>query len=177
MSIPSISCVYFSPTGTKAIAKSIAQGMKAEHIRMVDSTKRSQRKKHALTFHNEVVILAAIVYYGRVFEEVASYYSTFIAEQTSVVLVVVYGNRGFEDALKELQDIAVTQGFFPVAQSAFIAEHSYSASIYPIAHGRPDNKDLKKAEGFGAAVREKRLSFDSIEDMAAITVPGQNSLY
>ena len=63
----------------------------------------------------------------------------------------MYGNRDYEDALKELCDLVSEQGFVPVAAGAFIGEHSFSRKGMPIAEGRPDESDLKQA----TEVREK----------------------
>lgn len=171
MDMKSVSCVYFSPTGTtKAIVESIATGMQAGLIETVDFTKRSQRNRN--NFSKEIVILGIPVYYGRVPEEVTAYLAAFTAKQTPAVLVAVYGNRAVDDALKELYDISVKQGFVPVAAGAFIGEHSYSTSAQPIAQGRPDESDLQKARTFGEEVREKLLHLESPEKARAITVPG-----
>lgn len=174
MNIKSVSCVYFSPTGTtKTIAESISQGINAEIIEMIDITKQANREGISLNFGNEIVILATPVYYGRVPEIVASYLTSFKARQTPVVLVVVYGSRAYDDALKELHDIAVADQFIPVAAGAFVAEHSYSSAVYPIAPGRPDYIDIQKAREFGAAVRDKLQNLRSLEDSASIAIPGQ----
>jgi len=174
MKIQSVSCVYFSPTGTtKTIAQSIAQGINAESVEMVDITKRSHRESHALTIKDDVVVLATPVYFGRVPEEITSYLRSIKGEQTPVVLVVVYGNRAFDDSLKELHDIAVTDKLIPVAGGAFVAEHSYSTSARPIAQGRPDESDIQKAQEFGAAVRGKLQGLKSFEGLSSLEIPGQ----
>ncbi len=136
-------------------------------------TKRLYRENHPISFKGDVVILATPVYYGRVPEEILSYLTSLKAEQVPVVLVVVYGNRAFEDALKELHDIAVAGKFIPVAGGAFVAEHSYSSKTCPIAPGRPDDGDIQKAREFGAAVREKLQNLESLEHSTAFTLPGQ----
>lgn len=174
MKIQSISCVYFSPTGTtKKIVTSIAQGINAESVQMVDITKRSSRERQSLTCKDDLVVLATPVYYGRVPEEIVAYLTALQAEQTPVALVVVYGNREIEDALKELHDIAVAGKFIPLAGGVFVAEHSYSSSAYPIAAGRPDEGDLKKAREFGVAVREKFQNMTSLKSVTPLTIPGQ----
>ena len=94
--------------------------------------------------------------------------------QTPVVLVSVYGNRAFEDALKELHDIAVNAEFIPVAGGAFVAEHSYSSKTYPIAPNRPDEIDMRKAQEFGVAIRKKLQGVESSEYLTAVTIPGQS---
>ena len=41
-------------------------------------------------------------------------------KQVPAILIVVYGNRDYEDALIELRDYACEAGFIPVAAAAFI---------------------------------------------------------
>ncbi len=173
MDIKSISCLCFSPTGTtKKIAENIAQGMQAEHIEMMDYTLLSQREGEPFVFNSDMVILAAPVYYGRVPEVVVPFLKTLSAQDQPAALAVVYGNRDYEDALIELHDISVEQGFIPVAGGAFIAEHSYSLSSRPIAHGRPDLDDIKKAQDFGFKIKEKLKAVESFESIEKISVPG-----
>jgi ferredoxin len=174
MKIQSVHCVYFSPTGTtKTIAESITQGISSEYIKMIDITKRLQRNSHPLVGKDDILILATPVYYGRVPGEIIPYLTSIEAEQTPVVLVAVYGNRAFEDALIELRDIAVDCKLIPVAGGAFVAEHSYSSKNYPIAPNRPDKSDIQKAQEFGAAIRKKLQKVESLEQLTALTIPGQ----
>nr|WP_319394022.1 EFR1 family ferrodoxin [uncultured Desulfobacter sp.] len=174
MKIKSVRCVCFSPTGTtKTIAKSITQGINPEFTEMVDITNREQRNDQLLFNEDDIVIIATPVYYGRVPEEILPYLTSLKATQTPVVLVAVYGNRAFEDALKELHDIAVDAGFIPVAGGAFVAEHSYSSKTYPIAPHRPDESDIRKAREFGVAIRKTLQNVESSQHLTAITIPGQ----
>lgn len=174
MDIESVCCVCFSPTGTtKAIAESIARGIGAGRTDMVDITRRSDRPERPLSFTQDLVIVAVPVYYGRVPEEIASYLSTCHAEQTGVVPVVVYGNRAFDDALKELHDIALGCGFRPVAGGAFVAEHSYSSTATPIAVDRPDSSDLEKALEFGTTIRGLLDGVQSLDELPPLAVPGE----
>ncbi|WP_319410160.1 EFR1 family ferrodoxin [uncultured Desulfosarcina sp.] len=175
MEIKSVRCLCFSPTGTtKKIAESITQGIRPEFIEMIDITKRAQRNGPPLLGEDDIVILATPVYYGRVPEEILPYLTLLKATHTPVVLVAVYGNRAFEDALKELYDIAVEAEFIPVAGGAFVAEHSYSSKNYPIAQNRPDESDIRKAQEFGAAIRKKLQKVESSGHLTAITIPGQS---
>jgi ferredoxin/flavodoxin len=170
--IKTVSCVYFSPTGTtKAIVENIALGMGAENIDVVDCTKRYHRGARA--FDKEIVIMGTPVYYGRVPEEAADLLARFTGKNAYAVVVVVYGNRAYDDSLKELFDIAVAQGFTPIAGAAFIGEHSYSSSAYPIAAGRPDQSDLDKARVFGRSIRKKLVQLESPEkETKDLTMPG-----
>ena len=174
MKIRTVSCIFFSPTGTtKTITENIAHGIGAEHVDMTDITQQSEREKAPEKFGNELVILATPVYYGRVPEVVCEYLSELQADQTPVVLVAVYGNRAYDDALKELHDIALASKFIPVAAGAFVAEHSYSTADSPIAHGRPDESDKQKAREFGMTVRKKLQGLDSTDKMPDFEIPGQ----
>ena len=139
MNIPSITLIYFSPTGTtKTIVEEIAHGIHAERVEVIDCTKPSIRAEKPLTFRDELVILGAPVYSGRIPTEAADYFKTLSAQKTPAVLVAVYGNRAYEDALKELHDIAINAGFLPVAGGAFIGEHSFSSK-----YNVPDKLNLK----------------------------------
>lgn len=174
MKIKSVRCLYFSPTGTtKTIVESITQGIGPESIEMIDITKRSQRNTQPQLSNDDIVIIAIPVYYGRVPEETLPYLTSLKATQTPVVLVAVYGNRAFEDALKELHDIAVNAEFIPAAGGAFVAEHSYSSKTYPMAPNRPDESDIRKAQAFGAAIRKKLQDMESSDHLTAVTIPGQ----
>lgn len=173
MDIGSIACVYFSPTGnTGRVVGGITSGMQGKKVEILDCTAKTLRHGAPRSFRDEVVVLAAPVYYGRVQETAAKYFGTLTADRTPVVLVVVYGNRAYEDALIELYDIAVSRGFIPVAGAAFIGEHSFSSEALPIARGRPDRQDLDKARKFGAAVMEKLRRTGSFCEMEPLAVPG-----
>jgi ferredoxin/flavodoxin len=175
MKIKSVRCICFSPTGTtRTIAENIVKGIHPECVEFLDITKRSQRNDLFLLDKDEIVIFATPVYYGRVPEEILTYLTSLKATQTPVVLVAVYGNRAFEDALKELHDIAVDAEFIPVAGGAFVAEHSYSSKTYPIAANRPDESDIRKAQEFGVEIRKKLQNVESSGHLTAITIPGQS---
>jgi hypothetical protein len=93
---------------------------------------------------NDVVVIGAPVYAGRVAKDAVDYFKTINGAGSLAILVVLYGNREFEDALLELKNIAIDQGFIPFAASAFIGEHSFSSKEFLIAFNRPDEDDLKK---------------------------------
>jgi len=147
MKIENICCLCFSPTGTtRKIGEEIALGVKANSLWVVDCTERSSRNEPPkLPRSTDLAILASPVYYGRMPEDVALYWAALKTIALPAVVLVVYGNRHYDDALLELYNIALNRGLFPIAGAAFIAEHSYSSPRYPIAQGRPDSEDLRKA--------------------------------
>ncbi len=174
MDIGTISCFCFSPTGsTRRITENIAQGINPAHTEIIDLTKPVHRRGVDTAFEGKAVILASPVYYGRVPQSAAAFFDLLDGKQAHAILVVVYGNRAYEDALRELHDIAMERDFIPVAGAAFVAEHSYSAPTHPIAQGRPDKEDLLKARSFGAEVRKKLESFPAGKSLPPLRVPGK----
>ncbi len=148
--IDKISIVYFSPTKTsETIAKTIAQGIGIKNTENINLT---NNEISYVAHKNELTIFAFPVYGGRIPEIAANRLKSIKGDNSSAILVVVYGNRDYDDALLELQDIVSNLGFIPIAGAAFIGEHSYSTKEYPIAIGRPDNLDIDKALSFGHTV-------------------------
>lgn len=173
MKTDTITGVYFSPTGTtKKIVSEIAAGIRASEVNLIDCTNRRDRSNINFPAYSDLYILAVPVYYGRVPEEIVPFLQTLDGGGRPVVLVAVYGNREYEDALLELYDICLTQGFVPAAAGAFVAEHSYSTPNRPIAHDRPDQDDINMACTFGEAVREKLDKADGPETLEKPDVPG-----
>ncbi len=173
MRIESVKLVYFSPTQTtKAVLQSIAEGMAAEASETLDFTLAEDRARQLPPFGDELVLLGVPVYAGRVPLDAAEYLSTLTASQTPAVVVVVYGNRAYDDALRELSDIALGAGFVPLAGGAFIGEHSFSTAETPLARGRPDDRDIAEARAFGARIRDKLERLGSIAETAPLSVPG-----
>ena len=173
MNIGSITLVYFSPTRTtKQIIESIAKGIKNRSITHIDLTPPIVNDQGVVEFDEELVIIGAPVYAGRIPVEAVSRLQKFKANNTPAVVVVVYGNREYEDALAELRDLALKGGFKPVAGGAFIGVHSFSTEETPIAQERPDRKDLKKALEFGEKIKAKMEGYGGSKDIPRLQVPG-----
>ncbi|CAG34978.1 4Fe-4S binding protein [Desulfotalea psychrophila] len=158
--------IYFSPTNTsKSIGYSIAEELAGPAFHRHDLTFATAEEALPAT---ALAIIVVPVYAGRIAPLARKRLEAIRGAGTPAVLVVVYGNRDFEDALLELQDLAQSQGFVPLAAAAFIGEHSYSTSNTPIGAGRPDEADLLAAKEFGREVAERLAhSGDS-----ALQVPG-----
>jgi len=78
----------------------------------------------------------------------------------------LYGNRNYDDALIELQDILQLNGFQILAAAAFIGEHSFSRIL---AKGRPDSHDLAVAADFARLICQKATG---LEGLPALVVKG-----
>ncbi|WP_455674489.1 4Fe-4S binding protein [Phocaeicola sp.] len=140
--------VFFSPTHTsakiaRAIGDGIGMGRRIETDLTLDDGTTPIEIKDALT------VIAVPVYAGRVAPVALKRIQRLRGKNAPVILVTVYGNRDYEDALIELKDETVKLGFTPLTAGAFIGEHSYSRPQMPIAAGRPDADDLNIASQFG----------------------------
>jgi ferredoxin len=172
MNINTVKLVYFSPTGTtKQVVEGVAKGIQVSSERL-DLTPLAAKTREFEEFHNELAVIATPVYAGRVPLEAANRLRRLKGNNTPTVIIVVYGNRAYEDALLELSDIASEAGFKPVAGGAFIGEHMLSPPEKPVASGRPDMKDLKKALEFDKKIQKKMRGIHGSEDISPLEVPG-----
>lgn len=153
-----IRIICFSPTGsTRKLAQTVAESLELP-VALTDCTMPEARAalnaSGADIDPDETLLFACPVYYGRAQADAAACFRTLRGRGQPVILLVNYGNRHYDDALRELYDIALAGGFTPVAAAAFVSEHSFSTADYPMAAGRPDAADLDMARRFGAAVRK-----------------------
>lgn len=170
-----INLVYFSPTNTtKKVLKAIYRGINSSESKHFDLTLPQPENAKFHFPENELAIFGIPVYGGRVPKEAVQRLMGFKGNNTPAVIVAVYGNRDFDDAILELNDLVVSAGFVPFAAAAFIGEHSYSTTEKPIAQNRPDAADLKIAADFGKQIGERLNNKGSLEKLS--TVPG-NSPY
>jgi ferredoxin/flavodoxin len=171
MNIDKVNLVYFSPTHTtQHILESIAQGMGATTVTHLDLTPPNAQNQMTEIDGETLTLIGAPVYAGRLPAVAVRRLQRVMGNDTPAVLVVVYGNRAYEDALLELKDMTMARGFTPIAGAAFIGEHSYSTAAMPIAPGRPDAEDIAKAVAFGRQIREKWLR--TSQEIVPIDVPG-----
>ncbi|MCW8799693.1 MAG: EFR1 family ferrodoxin [Desulfobacter sp.] len=175
-----ITLVYFSPTKTtetvlRAITQGLAQSLEisGSEITAVDFTRPEIRDTVLAPFEdNDIVLLGAPVYAGRLPADAADFLKKLTASDTPAILTVVYGNREYEDALLELKDVASACGFIPVSGAAFIGEHSFASTDIPVAMNRPDENDLKQAEDFGNNTGNLLKKTKDLKKITALEVPG-----
>ena len=172
MNIKKVWTISFSPTGTsKTIVDTIASEFVDAERHELDLTNPDTVEKKTFA-SDELVVIGVPVYAGRVAPLAVRRLRALQGSQTPAVLVVLYGNREYEDALIELRDIAVSASLLPVAAAAFIGEHSFSNAEQPIAAGRPDNDDLNLARSFRKKIADKISKLQSPADFEALSVPG-----
>jgi ferredoxin len=173
MNLENTTLLYFSPTATtQTILKEITKGLAKNVSNAIDITKPEIRTQPSPGFGNDLVLIGAPVYGGRLPKDAVDYFKTLKAKGTPAVLVVLYGNREFEDALIELKNIAIDCGFVPLAAAAFIGEHSFSNDEFSIAPNRPDKDDLEKAFSFGEQITGLLNGVENPTDLIPVDVPG-----
>ena len=101
---------------------------------------------------DDICLIAVPSFGGRIPTTSAERLAKIHANGARAILVCVYGNRAYEDALLELRETLTSLGFRVVAAAAFIAEHSI---VRGVAAGRPDAADTQVAVDFGRAVLSK----------------------
>lgn len=169
MRISRIHTVAFSPCRTTlATLRAIAAGFGgsvAEH----DLTLPGARAG-LLTFGPEdLVCIGFPVYGGRLPHNAGQVFAALKGAGTPAVLVAVYGNRDFEDALLEMQREAEAKGFIAIAATAPVAEHCIAPDV---AAGRPDGKDTAILARFGTNVATYAAFLPS-PAAANFTTPGE----
>ena len=173
MRIDSLKLIYFSPTETtRKLVSAIAQGFPSAQVDHLNLTMPESASSDFANSSDGLAIIGMPVYGGRLPAEAVARLRRIHGNSTPAVVVVLYGNRAYDDALIELRDLAVELGFLPIAAGAFVGEHSFSDENTLIAHRRPDQEDLMRAAEFGAAVRARLDDISSLEEAPPMQVPG-----
>mgnify|MGYP000091373727 CR=1 FL=1 len=164
-----IGLLYFSPTNTtKKICSSIAAGLGENNpqlINMAMPSIRSELIKDPTPFTADLdhLIVGAPVYTGKLPLQVIDCLNSLKGEGKTCTAVVVYGNRDYGVALKQMVELLSDHNFSVVSAGAFIGQHSYS-DLIPVAMGRPDDQDLNIAFKFGKDSTSRKLSI-SLENV------------
>ncbi len=159
MEISRAFALYFSPTGTtKHISSIISCGLPLP-VEKIDLTPASFAYNPGSFGDKDLVIFSVPVYGGRVPDVALSRIKEFSGNRTPALITVVYGNRDYDDALLELRDTVIKQGFIPIAGGAFIAEHSIFRAV---ASGRPDAADISAINDFTEKAWNKLAGLEDI---------------
>lgn len=162
-----IHLVYFSPaSSTRKVVKTINKGLGLP-FKEYDIT---QGLRESLNFNaDDLVVFGMPVYAGRIPSLAVNTLEKITGSRTPAILVCVYGNRGYDDALLELKDISETMGFMPITAGAFIARHS----IFPkVGESRPDIQDQEELIDFGRKSMQIYNSLDRSKEHTSLNVNG-----
>lgn len=163
--------VYFSPTHTsQKVARAIGDGIGMG--RRIETDLTCGTSASEILIKDSLAVITVPVYAGRVAPLAVERLKRLKGDNSVAILVAVYGNRDYEDALVELRDLTIEQGFIPFAAGAFIGEHSYSRKGMPIAEGRPDDSDICSATTFGKDALAKLTKAGSFTDIYPFYIKG-----
>ena len=146
----SIYAIYFSPTGrTEKTVKFIAEQF--GDYQTINLCERTMNLTNDFS-KEDLCIIGVPSFGGRVPAIALEKIKEFNGTKTNTILVVVYGNRAYEDTLIELEDTLVKKDFTCLAAIAAVAEHSI---MHQFANGRPDQNDLTDLSSFAKKIKEK----------------------
>ena len=149
MHITKLSVVFFSATGrTRKAAEAFVKTLPLP-AQWIDVTAASWADQAHTFGPEELVVFAAPVYGGRIPVQASQRFARQKGAQTPAVLLAVFGNRDYDDALLEMQEVAQAAGFVSFACAAPVAEHSLMPGV---AVGRPDEADTQKLAEFAGRV-------------------------
>ncbi|MEG0291391.1 MAG: EFR1 family ferrodoxin [Anaerovoracaceae bacterium] len=143
--------IYFSPSGgTKLIADKLET-----HLGKVGTNYDLllNPPKEVVEFkENDLVIVLMPVFAGRIPKICPEMLGKFNGNGANAISIVVYGNRDYDDALLELENILKENNFRVVAAGAFISKHTIFTEV---AADRPDSKDEEIIKRFCKEVLAK----------------------
>ena len=164
--------MFFSPTGnTKKVVRAIAKGIAKEisdgDFYAIDLTSRDDRHAVYAFGEGDVVILGVPTYAGRIPNKIEPYISASIYGDGAIAIpVVTYGNRAFDDSLKELSTIMTENGMDLCGGVAVPSEHAFTDKL---AKDCPTDKDIQDLTEYGIKLGQEikkgntnRLSIKSI---------------
>ncbi len=158
-----VTTLYFSATyTTKRVVEAVAANLSSE-VTAYDITNDASTGEVAIPADG-LLVVGVPVYAGRVPAMAVKLLRRFRGDNTPAVVVAVYGNRHYDDAVLELHDIMSECGFRTVSAGAFIAQHS----IFPkVGKARPDAEDMVDIKVFA-----ERTSELLSNDFGDIEIPG-----
>lgn len=171
----SVFALFFSPTGNtekavRAIAGEIAGVIGGGDYYAIDLTSPDARRSVYDFAEDDVVVIGTPVYAGRIPNKLLPFLEESVyGDGARVVSVVTYGNRAFDDAVKELSGIMYDNGMDVMGAAAVPAEHAFTNKL---AGGRPDGADLESLREFGRKMGKKLK--DNAKPLNVNSLPGRD---
>lgn len=168
--------LFFSPTGNtekavRTIAGKIAESCSGGDYFAIDVTSPDARRSVYDFGPDDVVVIGCPVYAGRVPNKILPFFTESVyADLAKAVTVVTYGNRAFDDALKELSGLMYENGMDIMGAVAVPSEHAFTDKP---AKGRPDDSDLEKIKEFGRKMGKKIMDSHS-KPLDTDSLPGRD---
>ncbi len=151
----------FSPTQNtakcvKALARGLSSVLTGGDFFTIDVTYKDARRGVYDFGPDDIVIAGMPVYAGRIPNKIAPFVSDSVFGNASLAIpVVTYGNRAYDDALKELATILYNNDFDIIGAVAALGEHAFTDKL---ATGRPNDDDLLNIKNYGVRIGEALLN-------------------
>ena len=173
MNINKIWAVSFSPTGnTKKAVQYIAEQLSdILHVSWKNDsfTLPEDRIKERRYTASDLVVFAIPTYAGRIPNKILPAVQTlFFGNHTPVVPVVTFGNRSFDNSLKELRNELAERDFHPIGAAAVVTKHVFSDVL---GAGRPDDRDLSLLQFLASDIAFKVRSASNCLDLLPPVLP------
>ena len=149
--------IIFSPTGgTQRVSEILCQGIGKESV-VTDLCVKAADIQLPNIHEEDLAVIAMPVFAGRVPTLAVERLRMVNSHGAKCVVIAVFGNRAYDDALLEIQDVAREMGFRVIAAIGAVAEHSI---IRKYGQGRPDADDEQTLKQFGADILSKAEGSD-----------------
>jgi len=144
--------ILFSPTGgTEKAARLLCEGLGTIE-KVIDLADQGFTGAQVAAGEDTVAVIAMPSFGGRVPPTVPQRLGMVQGNGAPCVVVAVYGNRAYDDTLKEMELQAKASGFRVAAAVGAVAEHSIARQV---AAGRPDAADAEKLREMGRQIAAK----------------------
>lgn len=175
MQFKTVWAVYYSGSGsTRRLLRGMAEAAGEAlmlPVRELDYSRPEAREKSYCFTETDLVFWGSPTYAGRLPNVLLPFLrGNFTGGGAAAVAVVLYGNRSYDDALKELCEVLIGNGFLAAAGAAVTAEHAFAPAL---AHGRPNAEDRAAAAEFA---RKTALTLRGREHLIPVTVPGREPI-
>ena len=167
--------IHFSARGTTAsYARAVCTSIGLPTISS-NWLRREERREVDIS-HDDLLVFSMPVYGGFIPALCRDSAVLLQGHDTPAIIVAVYGNRHYDDALVQMRTLLEERGFTVVAGAAFVARHS----IFPsVAADRPDDDDLDEARSFAKRALESigrtgRLALPGREDHDSLVFKGSS---
>ncbi|MGN0348784.1 MAG: EFR1 family ferrodoxin [Roseburia sp.] len=175
--VTAVYALYYSATGNtakvvKAVTEKIAQelGLPAKYMTY---TSPASREKDYEFGEGDLVIVGTPVYAGRVPNKMLPFLQTRLHGKGALALpVVTFGNRAYDNSLRELGRELIGRGFCVVGGAAVVAQHAFANKL---GANRPTEEDLCGLRAFAKQVADK-LETEERELLQSKEVPGEEEV-
>lgn len=147
--------ITFSPTGgTKRVGQLLCQNLGTD-VQAIELCVPESKLTIPSIKADDLVVIAMPVFAGRIPALAAERLKKVSADCAKCVVVAVYGNRAYDDALLEMKDLTTEMGFRVVAAIGAVAEHSI---VRKYGAERPDADDKAVLRQYADRILQKIAS-------------------